>query len=737
MAEEVKNVSWKERLMRVWKRILGRVNKERLGELADSAKKMASKETLESLKSSAKRMASKENIDSLKASAKQMASKENVDSLKASAKQMASKENLEHLSASAKDLFSKDNLQKAKTKVLSLRTAEGRAVVVEGFKSMPTRRKVFGSVLAVLALFLLCRIFSNDSASADSLSLDEFLERFEKKTSLREVCHAEAEPKKGRYYMSDSMPITVYQAMKGVVFAVPTTKDGGDRFLDIFKKDPLFHDAVVNAQRVTNIAVVTDDEYAEGEPLRPRFYRYVGPVEYKLVNGAKTKIRTFVACSEETTIRLARGIDERRKAVFMKWFSGRLPEIDLDIKHHVFAPKKLGVGFCFSKDRDDSTIGRVGFGAAYGKFQDFSAAQAKGDHEACAKIMGLSVFRDENLSDELFEEFCKMKFHCNLTYKSEDDTGVELVEWDVMKEEVVNEMVNHLNEAVRNQAPTSISGPGRNLYCIIYSTDYKKVCDGLYERGRGSGTKKEKMTACRKFLEEYVSSYPEPKGGFPKNDQSLQGLDVPISESLRGGTILGITFGSSPRTVEAKVGQRLTEALTWKNVKYQKEVEADYLLKQPFRKFTKVRAIFDNFEAQDYFNYRPMKNPEDFLPSDRKPIVVLRKLLFMGVVDLQKTSRASCLEELAKVKDLLAEKYEMDFKGDADCLVSESRNDGSCVNIKLRFNEGFEMEVEHGLWDEIKAFINTCAARAEQKAKEADSKKATINISDSAGKDQL
>lgn len=200
---------------------------------------------------------------------------------------------------------------------------------------------------------------------------------------------------------------------------------------------------------------------------------------------------------------------------------------------------------------------------------------------------------------------------------------------------------------------------------------------------------------------------------------------------------MGITFGSSPRTVEAKVGQRLTEVLTRKNVMHKDHVEADYLLKQPFRTFTKVCATFDNLEK--YFGYTPMKNPEGFLPSDRKPIVVLRKLLFMGSVDLQETSRASCLEELAKVKDLLAEKFDMKFEGPDDCLKSESctRNGGPCVGIELRFKDGFEMEVEYGVWKEAEAVIKTCMERAKQKAKEADLKKATIGISNSAGKDQL
>ena len=150
MAEEVKNVSWKERLMRVWEGILGRVNKERLGELADSAKKMASKETLENLKSSAKRMASKENIDSLKASANQM----------------ASKENLEHLSVSAKDLFSRDNLQRAKTKVLSLRTAEGRQVAWAWIKVNPVKVGLISCGL----LCLVCPLVSKEKMSFETRS---------------------------------------------------------------------------------------------------------------------------------------------------------------------------------------------------------------------------------------------------------------------------------------------------------------------------------------------------------------------------------------------------------------------------------------------------------------------------------------------------------------------------------------------------------------------------------------
>lgn len=107
MTEDGKKATLKERAMGLWMWILGRANKENLGELAESAKKMASKE----------------------------------------------------------------NLEKAKTKLLSLRTAEGLMSVWIWIKMNPVKVGLISCGL----LFVACSLFSNEKMSLETHSKREKL----------------------------------------------------------------------------------------------------------------------------------------------------------------------------------------------------------------------------------------------------------------------------------------------------------------------------------------------------------------------------------------------------------------------------------------------------------------------------------------------------------------------------------------------------------------------------------
>lgn len=631
-----------------------------------------------------------------------------------------SKDNCNCAKGRINEFFRKENRERMMSNVRTLGTAEGRAQALKGFQMLSFKKRIgicAGGILGLLVVFRIACCSSN-VVGGKVPGVEQILEDYCEGTTLRDACRSMVAPTKGCFYLNQSSDIQVFQAKRGVAFAVPVGEDGVDQFLDKFRNEPLFRGAVDMMKKVSTIAIVTDKDYSAWDFARNRLYRFLGSKEYKLANGAVTLMRTFQECSEETTYQVCQVLKERRHKAFMKWFEPKVKEIDVDFERSIFIPKSLGV---VRKNR----IGALGEGEKfYRKYKAFCDAQKKGDMEKCSAIMGVSESSFSKEHD--FEAFLKELFCCDLEYAEEVLEGtVRLVIWNV-------EERNDENRSLPVRTPVMISGSWSHLYCLVFCSDYQRVIKKLEACCAAKDLSyREKKEACRKFLSEYENSYPVPQGGFSKEKKSIDGLTMTVLPDLPIKSICGLTFGESPRATEAKLGKRLTEEIS----KQKMTMRASYMLPKPFRHFTEVETSY--IDCDETYVGTPMKAPELYLPEDRKPLIVLSKLVFTGKVDMSKYSRESCLEELKVVKDMLEEKFNLKFK---PMSPADGFSTGD-LNIQLEFKDGtFIMEIAAATLtnsENVANFLVELQARKKRQMEAEDKKKDNALLSESAGKDVL